>query len=139
MRDTTSRGDLAEWHVATALLDCGKRLLRPVSNAMRYDLLVDNEDGTFTRIQCKAGVLRQGRIVFRLYSVSGHRGTRERSYDGDVDAFGVYCPQTRGTYLVPMAEFSGQRTAACLRIDPARNSQRKRIRLASDFLIGASG
>jgi hypothetical protein len=94
MRDTTSRGDITEFEIATALLRQGRKLLRPLSSACRYDLLIDNEDGTFTRIQCKTGILREGRVEFRLYSISGHR-PEAIAYSGQVDAFGVYCPQTR--------------------------------------------
>ena len=99
VRDTTSRGDVAELQIAAALIRQGKRLLRPLSSASRYDLLIDNQDGTFTRVQCKSGVLRNGCVVFRVYSVSGH-DTRAKGYVGQVDAFGVYCADTSATYLV---------------------------------------
>lgn len=138
MKDTTSRGDLAEWKVATALIESGKKVLRPVSSASRYDLVIDNEDGTFTRIQCKSGVLRDGRVMFRLYSMSGHRGTVGRDYAGQVDAFGIYCPQNRQAYLVPMADIADKRGASCLRVEPARNGQRKRTRPAERYLISSS-
>lgn len=138
MRDTTSRGDLAELEVATALVRSGKRLLRPLSSATRYDLLIDNEDGTFTRVQCKMGILRSGRVEFRLYSMSGHR-TEPVSYRGQVDAFGVYCPQTQATYFVPMAAIARCGAIASLRVVPSRNGQVRRIRLARDFRIGAPG
>ena len=42
---TTGRGDETELAVALALVRAGKKLLRPLSSATRYDLLVDNEDG----------------------------------------------------------------------------------------------
>ena len=85
MKNTTAQGDVTEWQVAAALVRRGKRLLRPLSSATRYDLLIDEEDGTFTRVQCKTGVLRNGCVVFRLYSVSGH-DTRSKGYVGLVDA-----------------------------------------------------
>lgn len=138
MKDTTSRGDLAEWQVAAALIQTGRRLLHPLSSASRYDLAIDNEDGSIMRIQCKTGVFRNGRIEFRVYSMSGHRGTRGRTYQGQIDAFGVYCPQTRESYLIPMSDLAGHSGAACLRVSPARNGQVKRTRLARDYLIGVS-
>ncbi len=134
MRDTTSRGDLTELEVATALMRAGRRVLRPLSNSSRYDLLVDNEDGTFLRIQCKTGILHEGRIVFRVYSISGHN-TRAVPYHGQADAFGVYCPQTHGTYLVPMEAIAPCRTMVSLRVDPSRNGQMRGIRSANDFII----
>jgi PD-(D/E)XK nuclease superfamily protein len=75
VRDTSAQGDLTEVEVTLALMRDGRRVFRPLSSASRYDLLLDNGDGTFTRVQCKTGVLRRGAVVFRLYSVSGHRST----------------------------------------------------------------
>ncbi len=118
----------------TALARQGRILLRPISSATRYDVLIDNEDGTFTRVQCKTGRLRRGCVVFGTYSISGHN-TRMNRYNGQVDAFGVHCPQTGATYLVPMDGLSPAVAVVYLRITPARNGQRRRIRLASDYAI----
>jgi hypothetical protein len=134
MRDTTTPGDLAEIEIAAALMRSGRRVLRPLSNGLRYDLVVDNNDGSFTRVQCKSGVLKNGGVLFRVYSVSGHR-TQGFSYHGQVDAFGVYCAHTRETNLVPMADIQGCNTMVCLRVSPAKNSQTRRIRLAEDYRI----
>lgn len=111
-------------------------MLRPMSSATRYDLVVDNEDGTFTRIQCKSERLRNGRIEFRLYSVSGHN-TRKNGYRGQIDAFGVYCPETGISYLVPMKALGGCTTVAALRTAPAKNGQLRRTRSAAGFTIGS--
>jgi hypothetical protein len=134
-RETTGRGDAAELAVLLALTLDGKRVLRPVSSAARYDLLVDNEDGTFMRIQCKNGLARDGRIEFRVYSVSGHK-TKTNPYEGQIDAFGVYCPADRTTYLIPVAALVGCSTTATLRVSRPRNGQRRGIRDASRFRIG---
>lgn len=127
MKDTTSRGDIAEFQVVAALVRQGKRLLRPLSSASRYDLLIDNADGTFTRVQCKSGVLRDGCVLFRLYSVSGH-DTRAKGYAGQVDAFGVYCAgDVRDVPRFGQA-IAGCGQMAALRVEPARNGQRQRVR-----------
>ena len=134
VRDTTFQGDVTETQVAAALVRRGMRILRPLSSAARYDLLIDDDDGHFTRIQCKTGILRHGCVVFRLYSVSGH-DTANRPYVGQADAFGVYCPQTNRSYLVPLAAISSCRFFASLRVEPARNGQRVRTRAAEEFAI----
>jgi hypothetical protein len=134
VKDTSGRGDIAESQVVAALVRQGKRLLRPLSSASRYDLLIDNEDGSYTRVQCKSGVLRNGCVLFRLYSVSGH-STRAKGYDGQVDAFGVYCAATGGTYLVPVAAIAKCGQMAALRIEPTRNGQRQLVRSAAEFVI----
>jgi hypothetical protein len=57
-KNTTARGELSEWEVALALARTGKNVLRPLSAGLRYDLALDNGDGSITRIQCKTGILR---------------------------------------------------------------------------------
>jgi PD-(D/E)XK endonuclease len=60
----TSKGDVSEHAVILALLRAGKTVLKPVSNGLRHDLVIDNLDGTFNRIQCKTGVLKgNGAVV----------------------------------------------------------------------------
>ncbi len=94
--------------MAAALIRQGKRLLRPLSSATRYDLLIDEEDGTFTRVQCKTGVLRHGCVVFRLYSVSGH-DTPSKGYVGQVDAASP--PHSGSLHLATDSETEESRTS----------------------------
>lgn len=134
-RNTTASGDLAELEIAAALVRDGRKLLRPMSSASRYDLVIDNEDGTFTRVQCKCARTMEGRLEFRLYSISGHTPVK-KGYAGQIDAFGVYCRESRRTFLVPVAAIGECETIASLRTAPARNGQRRGVRAAEDFEIG---
>ena len=136
MRSTSSRGDLTEIEIAAALMRAGRRVLRPISAACRYDLVIDNDDGTFVRVQCKTGVLKGGSIIFRVYSVSGHR-TAGMPYHGQVDAFGVHCPAVGSSYLVPIDTLAAVRGMVALRVSPARNGQVRRVRDAATFAIRA--
>jgi len=52
-----------------------------------------------------------------------------------VDFFAVYCRETAGIYLIPIAQIPLRREGA-LRVDPPKNMQRKRIRFAADYEIG---
>lgn len=137
MRQTTvTIGNIAEAHVLAALCDKFYTVLIPYGGGCRYDLLIDN-DGQFTRVQCKNGCLRNGRILFKTCSVdrnwSGH-SSKERSYTADeIDAFGVYCPELGTVYLVPLKDCATSRVT--LRINPPRNGQTKGIRYASDYLL----
>ena len=133
-RDTTRRGELSEFEIITALLRAGRIVLRPLSAGLRYDLVIDNEDGTFARVQCKTGVLRHGAIVFRV-CISDARRPRGVSYHGQIEAFGVYCPEVSRAYLVPMAAVAGSTSSARLRIGAAKNGQSKGVRAAEPFEI----
>lgn len=57
---TTAKGDVAEQAVVLALMAAGKTVLKPISNGLRYDLVIDDLDGSFTRVQCKTGILKRG-------------------------------------------------------------------------------
>ncbi len=130
-------GELTELEVTMALMRAGKRLLKPISASCRYDLAID-DDGILTRIQCKTGVLRGGRVVFRLYSINASQ-PRARTYRGEVDAFGVYCRATATCYLVPMSAVAACDTMAALRVVPSGNGQVRGIRRAADFVIIPAG
>jgi hypothetical protein len=135
MKDTTSVGDLTEFEVATALMRTRKRVLRPLSAGLRYDLAIDNGDGTVVRVQCKTGILRNGFITFRVCNADARR-PQGIPYQGQIEAFGVYCPQNRRTYLVPIDAVGANISTARLRLDATRNGQHRGIRLAESFQIG---
>lgn len=132
MKDTTWRGDVAETQITAALVQTHSTVLRPLSNGLRYDLAIDRHDGTLLRVQCKTGVLRDGCITFRVCSPD-HRRPKGVSYEGQIDAFAVFCPGNGRSYLVPINAVAGRRERAMLRVSPARNGQRKRVRYAVDY------
>ena len=134
MKDTTGRGDITEINVAAALMRSGRRVLRPISTGLRYDLLIDNGGGEFWRVQCKTGLLKDGYIVFRVRNFDARRPNGV-SYRGQIESFGVFCPENGRTYLVPMAALLASDSTARLRLRPARNGQRARVRLAAEFEI----
>jgi len=118
-----------------ALIRAGKTVLKPMSAGLRYDLVVDEGGGAFTRVQCKTGLLKGGAIEFRLYSINVSRHFVARSYHGEVDAFGVYCPQTGRFYLIPMSVLERNRASASIRVAPTRNGQAI-TRQATDYEVG---
>lgn len=114
----------------------GYALLVPFGENTRYDLVID-DGSTLARVQCKTGRLRAGAITFAVTSCYGHHRhpmTARRTYEGQVDYFAVYCPETAGVYLVPIEDVP-TRTSARLRVEPSRNGQQKRIRHAAGYEI----
>jgi hypothetical protein len=106
----------------------------PFGENTRCDLLIENGDD-LSRVQCKTGRLRKGAVVFAVCSAYGHHrnpATARRTYEGQIDLFAVYSPETAAVYMVPLQDVE-TRTSAALRIAPPRNGQRKRIRLAADY------
>lgn len=61
--DPNRIGAITETKVIGALVEAGKRILRPEGEGCPYDLVID-EDGLFFRVQCKTGRLKKGAILF---------------------------------------------------------------------------
>jgi len=136
--NTKSIGELGVARTLTRLLESGYAVSLPFGDNLRYDLVVDDAQ-RLLRVQCKTGRLDdKGSIAFPVCSCANHRGLGRRDYHGNVDAFGVYCPETDSVYLVPIGALEGCRREARLRVGQARNGQVKRTRMAASFLPGAS-
>lgn len=70
-----------------------------------------------------------------FYSQSTDHGRGAQSYVGLADIFGVYFPGEESVYLVPIGAVAD--TKGRLRLEPARNNQKRRVRLAAEFEIGS--
>lgn len=57
------------------------------------------------------------------------------SYQGQVDAFGVYCPWDGRVFFVPMAAVGEITSEVSLRLLPARNGQQHGIRGAAAYVL----
>ncbi len=135
MRDTSGPGEASRWQVIAALSRRDKQILLPIGDHFRYDLAID-ESGTILRVQCKTGRLRKGAITFATCSIDSRSQKGKclrRHYRGEIELFGVYCPDNGKCYLVPV-EKVGPNTAF-LRVSPPRNGQKTRIYWAEDYEI----
>ena len=129
-------GDRSTLAAMLGLKAAGYAILVPFGENARYDLVIDDGEA-LARVQCKTGRLRGGAIVFAVTSTYGHHrnpATARRTYNGEIDYFAVYCPETSGVYLVPIDDVC-TRASAALRVTPARNGQERRIRLAAEYEI----
>ena len=131
-------GAISQAKVMAALVEAGKYLLIPYVNVGPYDLVIE-EEGKFFRVQCKTGRISRGAILFRphrLRAAKRETGWERRvtDYQGDIDYFGVYCPENGDVYLIPIGDVKTHR-ACSLRLVPAKNNQSKKIRWARDYLV----
>ncbi|MBA3717280.1 MAG: hypothetical protein H0W87_03515 [Actinobacteria bacterium] len=136
MNHPEAKGDRSTLAVMLALQELGLPFLIPFGENSRYDLVLELES-QLARVQCKTGRLRNGAVLFAACSCYGHHrnpGVARRDYAGQVEFFAVYCPQTFGVYLIPIADIPN-RVSAALRVTPPRNNQRRLIRLAADYEI----
>jgi hypothetical protein len=133
-RNTKAIGDLSELEVGLALARAGYIVSKPIGDSYRYDLVIDDGKALY-RVQVKTGRLRHGSIKVACFSVHAHRagGLAFRSYIGEIDFLGVFCPQTGDVYQVPESEII--ETTMHLRVAPTVNRQDRNIRWASRFKL----
>jgi PD-(D/E)XK endonuclease len=130
-------GDRTTLAVMLALRELGYAVFVPLGENTRYDLVID-EGSAHKRVQCKTGRMRGGAVRWSVCSNYYHHPNPRfgsRDYHGEIDYFGVYCPETERVYLVPIGDLPVRRRAS-LRVEPARNSQQKFIRHAHSYEIG---
>jgi PD-(D/E)XK nuclease superfamily protein len=118
-------------------IELGLTVLRPLCEGRRYDIVIDLEPHLL-RVQCKLAQRLGGVLSVRLmtnrYTPAGYVST---SYNaGEIDAVGVYSPELRRCFLVPISEVSGRR-ALYLRLDPTRNNQARGIKWAQKYDLEA--
>lgn len=123
-------GDISTAVIIAELAKAGKTVLLLFGDNRRYDLVIE-ENGSFSRIQCKTGRVYRGAVKFASSSSQAHRGKGRQSYDGQIEAFAVYCPQTDKVYMVPIDDAASTETT--LRIEPPKGIGGGKVRYAKDY------
>lgn len=109
------QGQRSEAAIIFEFVRRGLTVLEPFGDNERYDVVVE-EAGEFYRVQIKTGRLENGRIQFETRS-SGTltRTVKKEGYDGEIDVFAVYSPETEDTFVVPIAD--APKTTMGLRVE----------------------
>ncbi len=134
---TKDKGDLAVGQVIADLVRNGVQVLLPISEHLPFDLVaVLPLSGDLCRIQVKYVSLRNGKLGITLRNTHADRhGIHHKRIRLDtIDAIAVFCPEADTVYYVRRDEIpDGCRRELNLRLNPARNGQVRRIRLAANF------
>ena len=69
----SQKGERSEAAILHALVAAGRVVLMPWGASQRYDFVIDDGNGRFTRVQCKSGVYRHGCVYFRTASADRRR------------------------------------------------------------------
>ena len=129
---TATRGNAAEARILAEFVGRGFDVLMPFGGGQPYDLAVDLGGSHFLRVQCKtAWLVGRGCLAFNCRSTDHGKG--RQPYDGLADLFAVYLPPRDAIYLVPLDGVASQRGR--LRLEPARNNQRRNVRFAAEVEI----
>lgn len=137
MKELTSqaKGDIAELRVICALITKGCNVFKSYSVNCRYDLIFELDD-KFYKVQVKSAKYHEDTGNIHVHTRSANIITGEvRTYKGEVDYFGVYCPQLDKCYLIPEEDVSPSGKAIRLRVDPPKNNQTSKAHWAKDYEI----
>src|SRR5258708_29013271 len=133
-RDTNSIGDISEAAIITRFLQLGYVVLTPYGRNQRYDLVIEDVEGQFWRVQCKTAWIQDNGTVVVFDTANDNydlKNKQWRHYRGQCDYFAVYCEELDKVYLVPVDQVG---TASVnLRLVPAKNNQVKNVRWARDY------
>jgi hypothetical protein len=133
-RSTNSIGDISEAAIITRFLRLGYVVLNPYGGNQRYDLVIEDADGQFWRVQCKTGRIDEGETVLKfntsISNVTG-KNRQPRNYRGQCDFFAVYNEKLNKVYLIPVDQVGI--TIASLRLVSSKNNQDKYLRWAKDY------
>jgi hypothetical protein len=134
-------GERAQAYVIAKFLEVGYNVLVPYGDSSRYDLVIEDAEGRFWRVQVKTAWIEggnQGYIKFattslRSQSTNGRVVYSRVGYQGQVDYFAVYSHELRKVYLLPVTEVS--QTRMHLRLAPSKNKQERGVHWAADYEI----
>ena len=121
-------GERSQAYIMAKLLEVGYNILIPYGDNTRYDLVIEDADGQFWRVQCKTGWIEEDGAYIAFKTASSYYHTKagrtsygRRDYRGQIDYFAVYCPDTGKVYLVPIDHVGT--ASANLRLLPTANKQ----------------
>jgi hypothetical protein len=128
-------GERSQVYIIARFLEVGYNVLTPYGDNRRYDLVIEDADGQFWRVQCKTGRSNGEWIAFATASSYNHTMKNKgwKHYRRQIDYFAVYCPEIRGVYLIPVDAVG--MTQANLRLTPPKNGQEKYVRWAKDYEV----
>jgi hypothetical protein len=132
-RHTKMIGEISEAAILTRFLQLGYVVLTPYGGNRRYDLVIEDVDGQFWRIQCKTAWIDEGgtTLVFTTANANVTGANRQlRHYREQCDYFAVYCEKLNKVYLIPVDQVGTAK--AHLRLTPVKKNQ-ERVRWAKDY------
>ena len=133
-RDTNRVGEISEAAIITRFLQPGYVVLTPYGGNQRYDLVIEDVDGQFWRVQCKTARIDESGMILRfstsISNVTG-KNRQPRNYRGQCDYFAAYNERLNKVYLISVDQVGS--SGASLRLAPSKNNQDKNKLWARDY------
>ncbi len=133
-------GERSEAIIIGKLVYAGYTVLKPYGENQRYDLVIEDAERNFWRVQCKTAWMEKrgnGEVV-KFATASCHYHYRSskynygrQGYQGQVDYFAVYSPDLDKVYLIPI-DHAGTSDMS-LRLTMPRGRNQHGINLAENY------
>lgn len=130
------KGDLAELKVAADIRSRGHQIALPYGEDWLFDLVVMRH-GALERVQVKHGRSDGRTLEVRALTLTITAGKVQatRKYTAtDIDWLAVWDSTTDQCAYVPARELGSGMCCITLRLEPARNGQRRGVRMLQDYL-----
>ncbi len=75
--DSNKKGEISESAIVTRFLQCGYVVLMPYGGNQRYDLVIEDADEQFWRIQCKSAWIDEDGTVLK-FDTANYNVTRKK-------------------------------------------------------------
>ena len=126
---TNQKGAIAEAAVVLAATKLGIEIYGPIAEGGRYDLIFVTTVSSSV-FNASGPCVEERSSSFRAFrAVGALMDSFDRPYSAsEIDAVAAYCMELDRCYYVPIERVDGHPSIA-LRLAPARNNQRRRIRL----------
>ncbi|HVB72156.1 MAG TPA: group I intron-associated PD-(D/E)XK endonuclease [Ktedonobacteraceae bacterium] len=121
-------------HISFRFLQLGYVVLTPYGGNQRYDLVIEDVEGQFWRVQCKTGWVDEEGTVIRFNTANANitgKNRQLRHYRGQCEYFALYNTELNKVYLIPVDEVGT--TRANLRLTTPKNKNQYGYRMASDY------
>ncbi len=134
MYDPKGIGERSEAMILAALLRHGRTVLKPWGDNQRYDLVIDEGGGKFSRVQCKTARFSADRRYLVFSACSNAGGYKKKHYREQIEVFAVYSPDLDKVFMVPVNDANTSETYLWLE-KPTIN--RRDFRFASSYELVA--
>ncbi len=135
MAPLKAKGDLAELKVATDLVERGHQVAFPFGEDNDFDLILIRDE-QLERVQVKYTESDGHVVTVKCYSHSltnGRVRATKRYTSATIEWLAVYDKTTNRCFYVPSEDLGRGRSQLHLRLTPALNNQRAKIRFADDY------
>ena len=133
-RDTNRVGEISEAVIISRFLQLGYVVLTPYGGNQPYDLVIEDAEGQFWRVQCKTARIDESGMILRfstsISNVTG-KNRQPRNYRGQCDYFAAYNEKLNKVYLISVDQVGT--SGASLRLAPTKNNQDKNKLWARDY------